>query len=40
VQDFETFVADTNYDASGDMWSLNKDEWKRRGATWSEPGFS
>jgi hypothetical protein len=40
VQDFEAFVADTNYGASGGMWSLGKDEWKQRGATWKEPGFS
>jgi hypothetical protein len=40
VQDFEAFVADTNYDATGGMWSLGKDGWKQRGATWREPGFS
>jgi hypothetical protein len=40
VQDFETFVADTNYGASGGMWSLGKDGWEQRGATWREPGFS
>jgi len=40
VQDFEAFVADTNYDATEGMWSLDKDGWKQRGATWREPGFS
>ena len=40
VQDFEAFVADTNYNATGGMWSLGKDGWKQRGATWREPGFS
>ena len=40
VQDFKAFVADTNYNATGDMWSLSKDGWKPQGATWREPGFS
>jgi Sulfatase-modifying factor enzyme 1/TIR domain len=40
VQDFEGFVADTNYNATGGMWSLGKDGWKQREATWREPGFS
>jgi hypothetical protein len=40
VQDFEAFVADTNYDATGAMWSLDKDGSKQRGASWTEPGFS
>jgi formylglycine-generating enzyme required for sulfatase activity len=40
VQDFETFVKSTDYDATGGMWSLGKDGWKQRGATWSKPGFS
>jgi formylglycine-generating enzyme required for sulfatase activity len=40
VQDFEAFVADTNYDATGDMWSVGKDGWHQRGATWREPGFT
>jgi formylglycine-generating enzyme required for sulfatase activity len=40
VQDFEAFVADTNYDATEGMWSLGKDGWKKRGAIWREPGFS
>jgi hypothetical protein len=40
VQEFETFVAETNYDATGDMESLGKDGWEQREATWKEPGFS
>jgi len=40
VQDFEAFVGDTNYDATGGMWSLGKEGWMQRGATWREPGFS
>jgi formylglycine-generating enzyme required for sulfatase activity len=40
VQDFEALVADTNYDATGGMWSLGKDGWEQRGGTWREPGFS
>ncbi len=40
VQDFETFVKSTDYDAIGGMYSLGWDGWKQRGATWKEPGFS
>ena len=40
VQDFETFVKSTGYDPRAGMWSLGKDGWKQRGATWEEPGFS
>jgi formylglycine-generating enzyme required for sulfatase activity len=40
VQDFETFVKSTGYDATGGMYSLGKDGWEPRGATWKEPGFS
>jgi formylglycine-generating enzyme required for sulfatase activity len=40
VQDFETFVKNTDYDATGGMDSLGKDGLKQRGATWKEPGFS
>ena len=40
VQDFETFVKSTGYDATEGMYSLGKDGWKQRGATWKEPGFS
>jgi hypothetical protein len=38
VQDFETFVKSTGYDATGDMTSFRKDG--KKGATWKEPGFS
>jgi hypothetical protein len=40
LRDFETFVNETGYDATGDMYSIGKDGWKQRGATWKEPGFS
>jgi formylglycine-generating enzyme required for sulfatase activity len=40
VQDFEAFVADIDYDATEDMWSLGKDGFDLRGATWRDPGFS
>jgi formylglycine-generating enzyme required for sulfatase activity len=40
VQDFEMFVKKTDYDATGSMFSLGKDGWKQRGATWKAPGFS
>jgi formylglycine-generating enzyme required for sulfatase activity len=40
VQDFETFVKSTAYDATWGMYSLGKDDWEQRGATWKEPGFS
>jgi len=40
VQDFETFVKSTGYDATRGMISLGKEGWKQRGATWKEPGFS
>jgi formylglycine-generating enzyme required for sulfatase activity len=43
VQDFETFVKSTGYDATAGMYSLDKHElsgWGQRGATWKEPGFS
>jgi formylglycine-generating enzyme required for sulfatase activity len=40
VQDFETFVKRSDYDATGGMYSVGKDGWKLRGATWKEPGFS
>jgi formylglycine-generating enzyme required for sulfatase activity len=40
VQDFETFVNSTGYDATAGMYSIGKDGWKQRGATWKEPGFS
>jgi flagellar basal body-associated protein FliL len=40
VQDFETFVKITGYDATGGMWSIGKSGTKQRGATWKDPGFS
>jgi formylglycine-generating enzyme required for sulfatase activity len=40
VQDFEAFVKDTGYDATGDMYSVDSDGWKQRGNTWRSPGFS
>jgi len=39
VQDFRAFVESSGYDATVGMWSVGKDGWKRRGATWKEPGF-
>jgi hypothetical protein len=39
VEDFRAFVESANYEVTGDMWSLGKDAWKQRGATWNEPGF-
>ena len=40
VQDFEAFVKDTRYDATGGMDSLRKGEWGQHGDTWKSPGFS
>ena len=40
VQDFETFVKSAGYDATGGMWSIDKDGWKQNGATWKKPGFA
>ena len=40
VQDFEAFVAATNYDATGGMMSIGKGGWTEGEATWREPGFS
>ena len=39
VRDFEAFVKDTNYDATGGMDSLQKDGFKDHGHTWKNPGF-
>jgi formylglycine-generating enzyme required for sulfatase activity len=39
VQDFRVFVDSSGYDATEGMWSLGKDGWKQRGATWNDPGF-
>jgi formylglycine-generating enzyme required for sulfatase activity len=40
VQDFEAFVKDTGYDATGGMYSIGENGWRPRGNTWNEPGFS
>jgi formylglycine-generating enzyme required for sulfatase activity len=41
VQDFQTFVTKTNYNAPGDMVSKVKRRWGQpQRATWREPGFS
>jgi formylglycine-generating enzyme required for sulfatase activity len=39
VQDFEAFVKESGYDATGGMYSLGSDGWKLRGNTWRSPGF-
>jgi formylglycine-generating enzyme required for sulfatase activity len=39
LQDFEAFVKDTSYDATGGMHSLDKGVWKLGDATWKKPGF-
>jgi hypothetical protein len=39
AQDFEAFVADTNYDATGGMWSLGQDGWKQPGSDLEGTGF-
>jgi formylglycine-generating enzyme required for sulfatase activity len=39
VQDFEMFVKDSGYEATGGMVSLDKTGWIRQGATWKKPGF-
>jgi len=39
LQDFEKFVNDTGYDATTETWSKDSDGWKKRGATWRQPGF-
>ena len=38
-QDFEMFVKSTGCDAPAAMYSIGKNGWKERGATWKEPGF-
>jgi serine/threonine protein kinase len=40
VQDFEAFVKATGHDATKDMYSLRKGEWKKNGDTWKSPGFA
>ena len=39
LEDFHAFVESAGYDATEGMYSIGKDGWKRRGATWKEPGF-
>jgi formylglycine-generating enzyme required for sulfatase activity len=39
VRDFDAFVKETNYDATGGMDSLQKDGFKDHGHTWKDPGF-
>ena len=41
VQDFAAFVAATQYDATGNMLTLGKDDidWLPHGHTWRSPGF-
>jgi formylglycine-generating enzyme required for sulfatase activity len=40
VQDFKAFVNETRYDATKGMWSITKEGWKPREATWESPGFT
>lgn len=42
MQDFAAFVAATQYDATGNMMTLGKDDfdWCPHGHTWQSPGFS
>ena len=39
VEDFETFVNASGYQATRDMYSLRTDGWKQRADTWRSPGF-
>jgi hypothetical protein len=39
VQDFQIFVEQTGYDATGGMYSMGNDGLKQRGGSWREPGF-
>src|SRR6266481_6033667 len=39
LEDFHAFVESAGYDATEGMYTIGKDGWKRRGATWKEPGF-
>ncbi len=39
VQDFEAFVKETSYDATGGMYSIGNDGWQQRGDSWRSPGF-
>ena len=40
VSDFETFVAETKYDATAGALTLGRDGWKERGGSWRDPGFA
>ncbi|MBV8226681.1 MAG: SUMF1/EgtB/PvdO family nonheme iron enzyme, partial [Verrucomicrobia bacterium] len=40
VRDFETFVAETGYDATAGMFSMGRNDWQQRGANWRKPGFT
>jgi Sulfatase-modifying factor enzyme 1/TIR domain len=39
LQDFEAFVQETAYDATGHVHSMGRDGWQERGDTWRNPGF-
>jgi hypothetical protein len=39
LEDFHAFVESAGYDATQGMYSIGKDGWKRRGATWKEPSL-
>jgi hypothetical protein len=39
LEDFHAFVESAGYDATEGMYTISKDGWKRRGATWKEPAF-
>jgi serine/threonine protein kinase len=39
IQDFQVFVEQTGYDATGGMYSMRKDGLKQHGGSWKEPGF-
>jgi hypothetical protein len=40
VGDFLAFIENKpDYDVPGEMWSLDKNGWNQRGATWKNPGF-
>jgi serine/threonine protein kinase len=39
VRDFEAFVQASGYDATGGMYSLQRDGFKDHGNTWKDPGF-
>jgi len=40
VHDFEAFVQETHYDATGGMDSLQRDGLKNHGRSWQDPGFN